>query len=118
MSKPKNTVELESAVVKFVGDSGDGMQLTGTLFADSCAYDGNDLTTFPDYPAEIRPPANTIAGVSGFQVYFGSKKILSFGEKLDMLVCLNPASLKANLKWTKKDTVIIVDSDEFTEQTL
>ncbi len=111
-------VELESAVVKFVGDSGDGMQLIGTLFADSCAYDGNDLTTFPDYPAEIRPPANTIAGVSGFQVYFGSKKILSFGEKLDVLVCLNPASLKANLKWAKKDTVIIVDSDEFTEQTL
>ncbi|MCX7862193.1 MAG: 2-oxoacid:acceptor oxidoreductase subunit alpha [Bacteroidales bacterium] len=118
MSKQKNTIELDSAVVKFVGDSGDGMQLTGTLFADTCAYDGNDLTTFPDYPAEIRPPANTIAGVSGFQVYFGSKKILSFGEKLDVLVCLNPASLKANLKWTKKDTVIIVDSDEFNEQTL
>jgi|YNPMSStandDraft_1061717.scaffolds.fasta_scaffold00335_3 2-oxoglutarate ferredoxin oxidoreductase subunit alpha len=118
MSKVKNNTELESAVVKFVGDSGDGMQLVGTLFADTCAYDGNDLTTFPDYPAEIRPPANTIAGVSGFQVFFGSKKILSFGEKLDVLVSLNPASLKANLKWTKKETVIIVDSDEFTDQML
>lgn len=118
MSKVKNHTELDSAVVKFVGDSGDGMQLSGTLFADTCAYEGNDLTTFPDYPAEIRPPANTIAGVSGFQVYFGSKKILSFGEKLDVLICLNPASLKANLKWTKKETVIIVDSDEFIEQML
>ncbi len=118
MSKNKNATQLKNAVVKFVGDSGDGMQLTGTLFADTCAYDGNDLTTFPDYPAEIRPPANTIAGVSGFQVHFGSEKVLSFGEKLDMLVCLNPASLKSNLKWTKKETIILVDSDEFTDQML
>lgn len=118
MSKEKNTIELESAVVKFVGDSGDGIQLIGTLFADTTAYDGNDLTTFPDYPAEIRPPQNTIAGVSGFQVHFGSKKILTFGEKLDLLVALNPASLKSNLKWTKKETIILVDSDAFDESAL
>ncbi|NSW46469.1 MAG: 2-oxoacid:acceptor oxidoreductase subunit alpha [Bacteroidales bacterium] len=118
MSKVKNAIELESAVVKFVGDSGDGMQLVGTLFADTTAYDGNDLATFPDYPAEIRPPQNTIVGVSGFQVHFGSKKILTFGEKLDLLVALNPASLKANLKWTKADTVILVDVDAFDESAL
>ncbi|GAB4460851.1 MAG: 2-oxoacid:acceptor oxidoreductase subunit alpha [Bacteroidales bacterium] len=118
MSKAKNILELESAVVKFVGDSGDGMQLIGTLFADTTAYDGNDLTTFPDYPAEIRPPQNTIAGVSGFQVHFGSKKILTFGEKLDLLVALNPASLKSNLSWTKKNTIILVDSDAFDEGAL
>jgi len=118
MSKVKNAIELENAVVKFVGDSGDGMQLIGSLFADTTAYDGNDLTTFPDYPAEIRPPQNTIAGVSGFQVHFGSKKILTFGEKLDLLVALNPASLKANLKWTKSNTVILVDVDAFDESAL
>lgn len=118
MCKIKNTIELESAVVKFCGDSGDGIQLIGTLFADTTAYDGNDLTTFPDYPAEIRPPQNTIAGVSGFQVHFGSKKILTFGEKLDLLVALNPASLKSNLKWTKKETIILVDSDAFDEKAL
>ncbi|MGQ9845975.1 MAG: 2-oxoacid:acceptor oxidoreductase subunit alpha, partial [Bacteroidales bacterium] len=118
MIKTKNTIELESAVVKFVGDSGDGIQLIGTLFADTAAYDGNDLTTFPDYPAEIRPPQNTIAGVSGFQVHFGSKKILTFGEKLDLLVALNPASLKSNLQWTKKETIILVDSDAFDQGAL
>lgn len=118
MNKTFKMKQLEAAVVKFVGDSGDGMQLTGSLFADTAAYDGNDLTTFPDYPAEIRPPQNTIAGVSGFQAHFGSKKILTFGEKLDLLVALNPASLKANLKWTKKDTIIIVDEDAFDKSAL
>ena len=118
MSESKKVVELNAAVVKFVGDSGDGMQLSGTLFADTAAYDGNDLTTFPDYPAEIRAPQNTIAGVSGFQIHFGSKKILTFGDLCDTLVALNPASLRANLKWTKKDTIIITDSEAYDDAAL
>jgi len=101
MSELKKVVELEDAVIKFVGDSGDGMQLSGTLFADTAAQDGNDLTTFPDYPAEVRAPQNTIAGVSGFQVHFGSKKILTFGDICDTIVALNPASLR-KLKMGKK----------------
>lgn len=118
MNNNKKVVEPESAVVKFVGDSGDGMQLCGTLFADTAAYDGNDLTTFPDYPAEIRAPQNTVPGVSGFQVHFGRKKILTFGDLCDTLVALNPASLKANLKWTKKETIIITDSDAYDDSAL
>lgn len=115
MTKTKTAVEVEDVVVKFVGDSGDGMQLTGTLFAETVAYDRNDLTTFPDYPAEIRAPQNTVAGVSGFQVHFGSKKILTFGDYCDTLVAMNPASLMANLKWADKGAYIIVDSDMFTD---
>lgn len=118
MSTLKNTIELESAVIKFAGDSGDGMQLTGTLFADTAAYDGNDLTTFPDYPAEIRPPQNTVGGVSGFQTHIGSKKILTFGDTLDVLVSLNPASLKANMRWTQKDTIFLMDENSFDENAL
>jgi len=113
-----NQVEKEDVVVKFVGDSGDGMQLTGTLFSDTVAYDGNDLTTFPDYPAEIRAPHNTIAGVSGFQVHFGSKKILTFGDLCDTIVAMNPASLKSNLKWADKGATIIVDSDNFSDKAI
>ncbi|PKP22977.1 MAG: 2-oxoacid:acceptor oxidoreductase subunit alpha [Bacteroidetes bacterium HGW-Bacteroidetes-21] len=115
MSETKNVLVAEDVVVKFVGDSGDGMQLTGTLFSDTVAYDHNDLTTFPDYPAEIRAPQNTIAGVSGFQVHFGSKKILTFGDLCQTLVAMNPASLKANLKWAEKGAYIIVDADLFTD---
>ena len=90
------------------------MQLTGTLFSDTSALDGNDIATFPDYPAEIRAPHNTVAGVSGFQVHIG-KKIYSSGDKADVLVAMNPASLKANLKWVKKGGIIIVDADTFEE---
>ncbi len=115
MSKTKKVVEAEDVVVKFVGDSGDGMQLTGSLFSDTVAYDRNDLTTFPDYPAEIRAPQNTVAGVSGFQVHFGTKKILTFGDLCDTLVAMNPASLFANIKWADKGAYIIVDSDMFTD---
>jgi 2-oxoglutarate/2-oxoacid ferredoxin oxidoreductase subunit alpha len=75
MATQKNILELEDVVVKFVGDSGDGMQLTGTLFSDTAALAGNDLATFPDFPAEIRAPQNTVAGVSGFQVHLGQRKI-------------------------------------------
>lgn len=118
MAKKKNIKELESIVIKFVGDSGDGMQLTGTLFSDSSAVFGNDLATFPDYPAEIRAPHNTIAGVSGFQVHIGKNKIYSFGDYCDILVAMNPASLKANLKWTNKGATIIIDLDAFDEKTI
>lgn len=111
----KKLNQKEDVVVKFVGDSGDGMQLTGTLFSDTSALDGNDIATFPDYPAEIRAPHNTIAGVSGFQVHIG-KRIYSSGDKCDVLVAMNPASLTSNLKWVKKGGTIIVDSDTFTEE--
>ncbi len=108
--------ERKDVVVKFVGDSGDGMQLTGTLFSDSTAYAGNDLATFPDYPAEIRAPQNTVAGVSGFQVHFGDKKIHSSGDLCDVLVAMNPASLRANLKWAKKGATLIIDVDNFIDK--
>lgn len=117
-SKSKEIVEVPSIVVKFVGDSGDGMQLTGTLFAETAALSGNDLATFPDFPAEVRAPSNTIAGVSGFQLQFGKTKVYNVGDQCDVLVAMNPASLKANLKWAKPGALIIVDSDAFNEKTL
>lgn len=115
MGKNVNFIEKEDVVVKFVGDSGDGMQLAGTLFSDTAALQGLDLATFPDYPAEIRAPHNTIAGVSGFQVRIGRKKIETTGDEVDVLVAMNPASLKANLKWTRKGATLIVDADSFDE---
>lgn len=108
--------ERKDVVVKFVGDSGDGMQLTGSLFSDSTAYAGNDLATFPDYPAEVRAPQNTVAGVSGFQVHFGDKKIHSSGDLCDVLVAMNPASLRANLKWAHKGATLIIDVDSFIDK--
>jgi 2-oxoglutarate/2-oxoacid ferredoxin oxidoreductase subunit alpha len=113
MTKKANIVELEDVVVKFVGDSGDGMQLTGTLFSETAAQAGNDLATFPDFPAEIRAPHNTIAGVSGFQVHLGKRKIFTSGDFCDVLVAMNPASLKANLKWVKPGGTIVVDTSAF-----
>ena len=112
-----NIVERDDVVIKFVGDSGDGMQLTGTLFSDTAALAGNDLATYPDYPAEIRAPHNTVAGVSGFQVHIGHTKIHTSGDLCDVLVAMNPASLKANLKWAKPGATIIVDADSFEEDT-
>ncbi len=111
------TVEKDSVAVKFVGDSGDGMQLTGTLFSDASALTGNDLATFPDYPAEIRAPHNTVAGVSGYQVHIG-KEIRTIGDKCDVLVAMNPASLKANLKWVTTGGTIIVDADSFVDKAI
>jgi 2-oxoglutarate/2-oxoacid ferredoxin oxidoreductase subunit alpha len=116
MGKTKRVVELDQVVIKFVGDSGDGMQLTGTLFSESAARDGNDLATFPDYPAEIRAPHNTIAGVSGFQVHIGRKQIHTPGDLCDVLVAMNPASLRSNLKWARPGATIIVDKDTFDEK--
>ncbi len=115
----KNAVrELEDVVVKFVGDSGDGMQLTGTLFSDVAALAGNDLATFPDFPAEIRAPHNTIAGVSGFQMHMGKRKIYTPGDMCDVLVAMNPASLKANLKWAKPGATLVIDSSTFDEKAI
>ncbi len=105
--------EKDDVVIRFAGDSGDGMQLTGSLFSDSTAFAGNDFATFPDYPAEIRAPQGTIAGVSGFQVHFGHTNIHTSGDLADVLVAMNPASLKANLKWLKDNATIIVDTDAF-----
>ncbi|HQI70435.1 MAG TPA: 2-oxoacid:acceptor oxidoreductase family protein, partial [Bacteroidales bacterium] len=118
MTQKKNKAETkEDVVVKFVGDSGDGMQLIGNLFTDTAAMEGNDLANFPDYPAEIRGPHNTIAGVSGFQVHIG-KKVYSSGDLCDVLVAMNPASLKSNLKWAKKGATIITDLDAYDEKAI
>lgn len=116
--KDKNVVEKEDVVVRFAGDSGDGMQLTGSLFSDSTAVEGFDFATFPDYPAEIRAPQGTIAGVSGFQVHFGHKDIYTSGDYADVLVAMNPASLRSNLKWTKTGGTIILNRDAFIEKGL
>ena len=118
MSKETKIIEKESVVIKFVGDSGDGMQLAGTMFSDTAAVLGNDLFTFPDYPAEIRAPHNTLAGVSGFQVQIGKDKIFSSGDMCDVLVAMNPASLKTNIKWVKPGGTLIVDSDSFNAKAL
>ena len=113
----KGITELDHVVIKFAGDSGDGMQLTGTLFSEAAAHAGNDLSTFPDYPAEIRAPQNTVSGVSGYQVHIGSTKINTSGDFCDVLVAMNPASLKANLKWAKMGATIITNADAFDEKT-
>src|SRR5689334_13028199 len=90
-------VELDAAVIRFCGDSGDGMQLTGTQFTNTAALVGNDLATFPDFPAEIRAPAGTTFGVSGFQIHFSSHDIFTPGDQPDVLVAMNPAALVTNL---------------------
>ncbi|MCK9423131.1 MAG: 2-oxoacid:acceptor oxidoreductase subunit alpha [Bacteroidales bacterium] len=116
--KKRPVIERDDVVVKFVGDSGDGMQLTGNMFSDVAALIGNDLATFPDFPAEIRAPQNTIAGVSGFQVHMGNSKIFTTGDLVDVLVAMNPASLRANLKWAKKGATILTDTDAFDEKAI
>ncbi len=111
----KQVQELQDVVIRFSGDSGDGMQLTGTLFSDTSALMGNGISTFPDYPAEIRAPQGTVAGVSGFQVHFGARRIINPGDYCDVLVAMNPAALKANRKWLKANATVIVDGDSLTE---
>lgn len=106
--------ELESVAIRFAGDSGDGMQLTGTQFTNTSALLGNDVSTFPDFPAEIRAPAGTLAGVSGFQVNISSKDIFTPGDAPQVLVAMNPAALKANLPDVEKGGMVIVNEDEFT----
>ncbi len=113
MAKNHKVIELDQVVVKFAGDSGDGMQLTGNQFSDTSAFIGNDLSTFPDYPSEIRAPQGTVAGVSGFQVHIGHKKVSTPGDQADVLVAMNPAALKANMNWIKDGATIIIDIDNF-----
>lgn len=107
------TTELENVVVRFSGDSGDGMQLTGTLFSNLSAILGNEISTFPDFPSEIRAPQGTLGGVSGFQVHLGAGKIYTPGDDADVLVAMNPAALKVNAKGVKKGGVLIFDEDSF-----
>ncbi len=110
--------EIESAVVRFAGDSGDGMQLTGSQFTMTAAISGNDLATFPDFPAEIRAPAGTTFGVSAFQINFGARKIMTSGDQLDVLVVMNPAALITNLEDVKPGGIVIADSGAFTDRNL
>jgi 2-oxoglutarate ferredoxin oxidoreductase subunit alpha len=108
-------IDTEDVVIRFAGDSGDGMQLTGSLFADMSAIYGNALSTFPDFPAEIRAPHGTVSGVSGYQVHIGSSDVNTPGDFCDMLVAMNPAALKANAKWCKRHAMILVDADAFDQ---
>ncbi|MFN4260670.1 MAG: 2-oxoacid:acceptor oxidoreductase subunit alpha [Gemmataceae bacterium] len=110
--------ELESVTIRFCGDSGDGMQLAGTQFTNASAILGNDISTLPDFPAEIRAPAGTLAGVSGFQVHFSRHEIHTPGDQLDALVAMNPAALKTNLKDLQAGGILIVNSDAFTTSDL
>ncbi|MCX6330932.1 MAG: 2-oxoacid:acceptor oxidoreductase subunit alpha [Bacteroidia bacterium] len=118
MAKNSQVIEREEVVIRFSGDSGDGMQLTGTLFSDTAALFGNDLSTFPDYPAEIRAPQGTVGGVSGFQVHLGHSEINTPGDYSDVLVAMNPAAVKANVKWVKPGGTIIFDKDNFTDKNI
>ncbi len=116
MAKPVE--QLESVVIRFAGDSGDGMQLTGGRFTSETAMAGNDLATFPDFPAEIRAPAGSLPGVSGFQLHFADHDILTPGDAPDVLVAMNPAALKTNLRDLPQGGTLIVDKDAFTERNL
>src|SRR4051812_29431969 len=109
---------LDNVIIKFAGDSGDGMQLTGTQFTNTAALFGNDLSTYPDFPAEIRAPQGTLAGVSGYQLHFGSVNIYTPGDRCDVLVAMNAAALKANLRHLRIGGVIIANSDGFDPKNL
>ncbi len=111
-------IEKQEVTIKFAGDSGDGMQLTGSLFTGNTALTGSDLATFPDFPAEIRAPIGTLAGVSGFQLHFGSRRIYTPGDQCDVLVAMNAAALKANLTNIKKGGTIILSTDGFDKKNL
>lgn len=117
-TKVEEVIELESVVVRFSGDSGDGMQLTGMQFTDTAAFLGQDLNTFPEFPAEIRAPVGTVSGVSGFQVQFGSKEIFTAGDEYDVLVAMNAAALKVDLKNLKKGGIIITNTSGFDAKNL
>jgi 2-oxoglutarate ferredoxin oxidoreductase subunit alpha len=110
--------KIDQAVIRFAGDSGDGMQITGNQFTNTTAIFGNDLATFPDYPAEIRAPAGTLPGVSGFQIHFASGTVYTPGDAVDVLIVMNPAALKMNVADLKPKGILIVNSDAFKETDL
>src|ERR671919_198838 len=116
MSKPVQ--QLDRVVIRFAGDSGDGMQLTGGRFTSETALMGNDLSPPPDFPAEIRPPAGSLPGVSGFQLHFADHDILTPGDQPNVLVAMNPAALKTNVKDLPKGATLILDTDAFNERNL
>src|SRR6202171_5717351 len=115
---PRPYVDIKNAVVRFAGDSGDGMQLTGTEFTREAALHGNDLATFPDYPAEIRAPAGTTAGVSGYQIQFAAHEVYSAGDQPDTLVAMNPAALKVHLPDLKRGGMLILNEAAFKQRDL
>ena len=114
----KTIKELDNVVVRFSGDSGDGMQLAGNLFSEISAITGNYISTFPDYPAEIRAPQGSLTGVSGFQVHIGTTKVYTPGDHCDVLVAMNPAALKTQYKYCSPESVIVIDTDSFTQHDL
>ncbi|MDG2382788.1 MAG: 2-oxoacid:acceptor oxidoreductase subunit alpha [Pirellulaceae bacterium] len=114
----KEIITLESATVRFAGDSGDGMQLAGTQLTNTSALAGNDVATFPDFPAEIRAPRGTLAGVSGFQIHFASEDIFTPGDNLNALVAMNPAALKTNLADLESGGILVVNEDSFDKKSL
>ena len=109
---------IDDAVIRFAGDSGDGMQLTGGRFTETTAVVGNDLSTLPDFPAEIRAPAGSLAGVSAFQIHFSSKDIHTPGDSPDVLVAMNPAALKVHQKEIVPGGTIIINTDAFTKKNM
>src|SRR5947208_5586626 len=115
---PRTRQARESVFLRFAGDSGDGMQVTGSRFTVETALAGNDLTTFPDFPAEIRAPAGTTYGVSAFQIQFGASDVMTPGDAVDVLVAMNPAALKVELKDLRVGGTILVDTGAFTERNL
>ena len=117
-ASPKEVQELEHVAIRFAGDSGDGMQLTGTKFTDETALAGNDLSTYPDFPAEIRAPAGTMAGVSGYQIHFSSQDIHTPSDTVDLLIAFNPAALRANFEDVRSQGTIIINSDSFTKKSM
>ena len=117
MTESTKVKALDKVVVRFSGDSGDGMQLAGNIFSAISAAIGNEISTFPDYPAEIRAPQGTLSGVSGFQVHIG-KGVYTPGDKADVLVAMNPAALKTQIQFLKKGGVVIIDTDSFKESDL
>src|SRR2546427_11841592 len=116
--KAKQVEHLDQVVIRFAGDSGDGMQLTGGRFASETAIFGNDLSTLPDFPAEIRAPAGSLPGVSGFQIHFSDHDILTPGDAPNVLVAMNPAALRTNLKDLPAGGTLIVNSDAFNDRKL
>src|SRR5947199_5569523 len=117
-ARERDLEELDTVTIRFAGDSGDGMQLTGTQFTNTSAIMGNDISTLPDFPAEIRAPAGSLPGVSGFQLNFSNHDIRTPGDQPNVLVAMNPAALKVNLPDLEEGGTLIINTDEFTKENL